>query len=337
MCKPFATACRYRTRVRRLRIEGLCLGFHGACPTVVLRLIQYPLENPWMRVITLGLCRIRVSGRDHIVGNPKLSFGRIARTPSMKLQTTRPRPDVPVIGTLRVTSYAVAFAKRAKYSIQVTNKLAETDGRVELYNAKGEIFRCAGEGEHQSAEIKRDLPLGVSQWRIALTSSDLGENEADVFLLDCSNHGSGCRVAIEATYDPRRTLLTLDDPTPGEWRIVIRTRLTTGQPLSYRLRDATLSLASGPTERQNQGHPSGETWTVPLSSTVPHPQYAAFRIAVPLRARYRNGVGPRGDDPIGSGLSPKRRLTTSSTPRSLTPADIPRQVARLPSDLRRCR
>lgn len=104
-------------------------------------------------------------------------------------------PDVPITGKLMVKKYAVEFRKGADRTLQITNQLAEIEGRVELYDATLASSQISGTGPHATAGVERKLPPNLAQWRVAVSVSGLGANSADVYLLDCTEGNNACYVA----------------------------------------------------------------------------------------------------------------------------------------------
>ena len=189
-----------------------------------------------------------------------------------------PAATVPITGTVTVTKYAVTISKKDEATLEVTNKLADVDGRLELYDAKVSSSDQKGDGAHASVDIPRELPAHLAQWRIDVTASSLPAESADIFLLNCTDPKSGCYVAAQQAIGKKDSPLVIDNPKDGNWRIVIRTREPIGKPVEYQVREALLTPTAHPLEASDSRHGSGATWTVALPAKQSDTQYAAFHI-----------------------------------------------------------
>jgi len=188
-------------------------------------------------------------------------------------------PDVPITGKLMVKKYAVEFRKGAGRTLQVTNQLAEIKGRVELYDATLASSQISSSGPHATAGVERKLPPNLAQWRIAVSSSNLGAGVADVYLLDCTEGNNSCNVAAEQAIGPTGAVVSVDDPKEGMWRIVIRTREKTNLSVSYSMREASLTVAAKQIQPRDEQYASGANWSLTVPEKQSDAQYVAFRIA----------------------------------------------------------
>ena len=189
-----------------------------------------------------------------------------------------PAATVPITGTVTVTKFAVAISKRGDHRLEATNKLAEIEGRLDLYDAKVFSSEEKGDGAHASVDIQRELPAHLTQWRIDVAASSLPENSADVFLLNCTDPKNGCFVAAQQAIGRKGSPLVIEDPKEGNWRIVIRTREPIDKPVEYWVREAMLTPSATLLETSDSKHTNGATWTVELPAKQGDVQYAAFHI-----------------------------------------------------------
>jgi hypothetical protein len=185
-----------------------------------------------------------------------------------------PAPDVPIHATLTVTKYAVAITKVQPQTLSVVNQFAEADGHVELYDAKVAISEVHGQGNHAMAEVERDVPANLAQWRIRVTSSTKSAH-ADAYLLNCTGK-DGCTIISQQVITDKGAFLVVEKPQAGAWKIVVRSREQVDGDSVYRLSEAQLVPTQAGAAATNATYYSGEKWTVPLPNTT---QYAAFRIA----------------------------------------------------------
>ena len=200
-----------------------------------------------------------------------------------------PAPNVPIHAELTVTKYAVAISKTAGATLTVTDKLAQAEGRVELYDAKVDGSQLIGSGPHGSVETIRTLPSGLIQWRVAIRP-DHPARPADLFVMDCSGK-NGCHVAAQQELSATTAPLVVDAPHAGEWRIIVRSRDEVSDAPTYHLREAMLVPAKTAVEAMDSLRASGATWTVALPSEQSDAQYAAFRIAPSTgNAREKDGL-----------------------------------------------
>jgi Subtilase family len=190
-----------------------------------------------------------------------------------------PAPDVPIHGELTIAKYAVTIERASKDTLTVTNKLADIDGRIELYDATLKASQLAGTGLHGSGELERTLPAHLAQWRVRVTADPTFETPLDVYLLNCSDEKRGCSVAAQQEISGSAKALTVDNPQTGNWRIVVRSRSQVPQAVRYEVHEALLTSSQIPVESTSTKHSSAETWTVSLPKRQNDAQYAAFRIA----------------------------------------------------------
>lgn len=217
-----------------------------------------------------------------------------------------PAATVPITGTVIVTKYAVAISQKDDRAMTVTNKLADIDGRLELYDARVSSSEQKGDGAHASVDLPRELPAHLSQWRVELRADALPENAADVFLLNCTDAKNGCSVAAQQAIGKHQPALVVENPTEGSWRIVIRTREKTDKAVQYRIREATLTPAASPLEATDSKHASGATWSVALPAKQADAQYAAFHIAgEPKKDVTQNNTAKSGLDIALTPLDPQ--------------------------------
>lgn len=211
-------------------------------------------------------------------------------------------PDVPITGKLTVKKYALKFDKRVDRTLCVTNELTEIEGRAELYDATLASSKIIGSGPHAIASLERKLPSNLAQWRVAVSSINLGDNLADVYLLNCSEENDACYVAAGQEITSKDAVVSVDEPKEGTWRIIIRSREKTSLPISYAVREASLTLA-GPIQTSDQQYASGANWSLTLPEKQSDAQYAAFRIA-----------GESGKDQKNSGLRVALTALTENAP-----------------------
>ncbi len=190
--------------------------------------------------------------------------------PEYETEYSDPAPDIPITAKLTVRNYAVAFSRDGQ-NVRVFNRLADVEGKVELYDAK-----LASSEQHATADVRRTLPSGVSQWRVAVSSSPSGI-AAEAFLVDCTDQDK-CLVAAQRLVGKDGTTLVVDEPRAGDWRIVIRTFEPAPHAATYRLREALLVPVATSVQMADKQFSSGETWSIPLPAKRSDAQYAAFRI-----------------------------------------------------------
>ncbi len=194
--------------------------------------------------------------------------------PEYATQYDGPAPDVPIHATLTVTKYAVAIARTRDRRLSITNRLANVEGHVELFDAKFDVTEMKGHGNHAMTEVGRDVPAGLAQWRVRVAESTSSVH-ADAYLLNCTSK-SGCYVVSQQEITDKGALLVVDKPRAGTWKIAVRSREQVGGECTYKLSEAQLTPTQTIDSETNATYRSGETWTVALPNTV---QYAAFRIA----------------------------------------------------------
>jgi hypothetical protein len=218
-------------------------------------------------------------------GNQEIFWENRGR-PEYATQYDGPAPDVPIHAELTVTKYAVALAKTLPQTLSAINHLAAVDGHVELYDAQLATSEFKGQGNHGMAEVERDVPANLAQWRVRV-SGPIKAGEADAYLLDCTGKND-CYVTAQQEITEKGALLFVDKPAAGKWKIVVRSReQVTGMP-GYKLAEAQLTPTETPSAAQDAQHASAEKWSVALPSTT---KYAAFRIAgTPGVEREKNGL-----------------------------------------------
>jgi hypothetical protein len=209
-----------------------------------------------------------------------------------------PAPDIPVTGTVIVTKYAVGLAENGQ-KLTATNKLAEIDGRIEIFDAKIVSSSKSGTGTHAWVDAKRTLPEHLSQWRVRVSSNALAENGADVFLLNCTDSKNGCFVASEQETGKAGATLVVEEPKAGDWQIIVRTHEKTDKAVSYEIRETSLTPSPDPVETADSKHASGATWSVTLPAKRSDAQYAAFHIAGTSGAPDTQNGGARNGLRIG--------------------------------------
>jgi hypothetical protein len=206
--------------------------------------------------------------------------------PEYRTQYDPPAPDVPIHTELTVTKYAVTIVKSQARTLSVTNQLADVEGHVELYDATIAAPEMKGAGNHAMADIERDLPANLTQWRIRVTGAGR-DSHTDVYLFNCTGK-NGCYVVSQQEITDKGALLVADKPGAGKWRIVVRSREQANEQPTYKLSEAQLTPAQIGTAEADAKHGSGDRWTMALPTTT---QYAAFRIAgTPGVEREKNGV-----------------------------------------------
>lgn len=201
-----------------------------------------------------------------------------------------PAPTVAIDGTVTVTKYAVAFTESSDRKLTITNKLADVEGKVELYDATLNTSQLAGTGLHASGELERRLPANLTQWRVRVTATLALDERADAYLLNCSKK-SGCYVTAQQKITVSGKTVTIDKPQGGAWKIVICSRGHVSHPLTYVVDEALLVQTRTPIEPDDSKHPNGAVWTLSLPMKQSDTQYAAFRIdGTPGNEREKNGL-----------------------------------------------
>jgi hypothetical protein len=198
--------------------------------------------------------------------------------PEYATQYDGPAPDVPIHAELTVTKYAVAIEKSANDALTVSNKLAEVEGKVELYDATLKTGQLEGTGVHASGEVERTLPAGLAEWRVRVTANLLSGETADVYVMNCAGK-DGCSVAAQQQIPAPGKTIAIEKPQPGAWKIVVRSRGEVSHPVKYSVVEAQLTPTALPIEQADGKHASGTTWTLALPAKQSDAQYAAFRIA----------------------------------------------------------
>jgi hypothetical protein len=206
--------------------------------------------------------------------------------PEYATQYDGPAPDVSIHAELTVSKYAVAIAKNGTDTLNITNKLAEVEGHVELYDAKFATSELQGQGNHAMAETDFEMPANLSQWRARVKGAIAGAH-ADAYLFSCVGK-NGCSIVVQQEITDKGASLVVDKPQAGTWKLVLRSREpVTGNP-TFKLTEAQLTPTPTPAPAADTKHPSGATWTLPLPRTT---RYAAFRIAgTPGVEREKDGL-----------------------------------------------
>ena len=194
--------------------------------------------------------------------------------PEYATQYDGPAPDVPIHATLTVTKYALVIAKTERGTLSVRNQLADAEGHIELYDAKLATSELKGQGNHAMAEVERDVPAGLAEWRVLVTGSAKGAH-ADAYLFNCTGK-DGCVIVSQQEIMDKRAPLVVEKPQAGTWRIIVRSREQMDRNLVYKLSEAQLVPTQAWRTETDTNHRSGEKWSVALPSTT---RYAGFRIA----------------------------------------------------------
>jgi hypothetical protein len=210
--------------------------------------------------------------------------------PEYATQYDGPSPSVSIHAELTVSKYAVAIKKSPDGSLSVSNKLADINGHVELYDASLKSSQLAGDGLHGSGEAERTLPAGLAEWRIRVTADSSSSSPADVYVLDCSGK-NGCGVAAQEEVAALGKTLVVENPHEGSWKIVVRSRSEVSGPAKYSVSEALLVQTQTPVEAADADHGSGANWALRLPAKQTDAQYAAFRIAgTPGNTHEKNGL-----------------------------------------------
>ena len=194
--------------------------------------------------------------------------------PEYATQYDGPSPDVPIHAELTVTKYAVSIAKTQRQTLSVMNQLADVEGRVELYDATVTTSELSGQGNHTIAKGVFEIPANLAQWRMKVTGAIAGVH-TDVYLFNCGGK-NGCYVVAQQEITDRGSLLVVDKPWAGAWKIVIRSREEVTESSTFKMTEARLTPTQPGKAEADTKHVHEEKWTVafPLST-----RYAAFRIA----------------------------------------------------------
>jgi hypothetical protein len=196
---------------------------------------------------------------------------------------------VPITGIVTVTNYAVAFSKSSRKKLTVTNKLAAVTGKIELYQAALETDEITSSSLHASGNLDRILPNGLTQWRVRVTSDQASVAPADVYLLNCTGN-TGCEVAARQEISAVGKTVTIDNPEPGPWKIVVRGRFQVSTPVTYTIHEALLTSIDSASEATIHC-PHGTSRTISLPTKDGSVSYAAFRIAgTPGNVHEKNGL-----------------------------------------------
>jgi hypothetical protein len=201
-----------------------------------------------------------------------------------------PAPDVPIHAELSISKYAVGIRKSGERSLTISNKLAEVEGRVELYDATLRRGFLNGTGLHGAGEVERALPANLAEWRVRVTSGSSLSGAADAFLLDCSGK-EGCSVAAQQEISAASKTMVIDKPQAGSWKIVVRSRAQVSGGQSYQISEALLISSPVGIETSDSKYASGASWSVSLPRKGSDAQYSAFRIAGTLGNEHeKNGL-----------------------------------------------
>ena len=194
--------------------------------------------------------------------------------PEYATQYDGPAPDVPIHAELTVTKYAIGLGKTHDGTLAATNQLAEVKGHVELFDATSNSAELKGQGNHAMAEVERELPANLAQWRIRVMRGRKGAT-ADAYLFNCTGKSGDCYIVSQQEITDKGASLVVDKPQAGTWKIVTRSREQVAGDAAYKLTEAQLTPIPTGVAEADAKHASGEKWTMTLPSTT---QYAAFRI-----------------------------------------------------------
>jgi subtilisin family serine protease len=189
------------------------------------------------------------------------------------------RPDIPVEAQLRVEGFAVELAKLDGEHLRVSNRQAPIQGRVEFYRASLSSMTLQGGDSHDTAELTRTLPAGLSQWRI-LVSPPSTNAAADAYLINCTHTaGTPCRLVEQKSISAPCARFVINDPQGGDWKLLVREPIASGVTGEYRVREAQLI----PAEEQSDleaSHASGARWQVKIPAATDNKAlYAAYQIS----------------------------------------------------------
>jgi hypothetical protein len=222
-------------------------------------------------------------------GTQVISWGNRS-SPEYATPYDPPAPDVPITGTVVVTRYAVGFNRVNEGTMQVTNKLAAVEGKVEFYTAPLTATVLTGARTHAVSNLDRELPAHLNQWRVHVSSTAGAGAPADAFLLNCTGK-AGCAVAAQKPVSEQGATLVVDNPREGNWKIVVRARDRLERPTSYRVQEAAVTAAGDATQTVDKKFASGETWLVSLPAKTSDALYAAFRMAgIPGKDDQKDGL-----------------------------------------------
>jgi hypothetical protein len=201
-----------------------------------------------------------------------------------------PAPDVPIHAQLTLTKYAVSIDKGDNDSLKIDNRLADIEGRIEVYDAAILNSQLVTRGLHASGESEINLPSDLDQWRMRVTPKSDLKDRADIYLLNCTGK-NGCYVAAQKEATTPAQTFVIDKPAAGLWKVLIRSRKAASSPGAFSIIEARLSRSQSSSASVDGKHVSGDVWTVPLPKKQSDAQYAAFRIAgSPGNPRQKNGV-----------------------------------------------
>jgi Subtilase family len=198
--------------------------------------------------------------------------------PEYATQYDGPAPDIAIHADLMITKYAVAIQKGAGDDLTVINKLADVDGKVELFDATLKTADLAGTGSHASGETDLTLPAGLAEWRVRVTTDSTSGEPADVYLVNCAGK-DGCGIAAQQQVSAPGKTIVIEKPQAGAWKIVVRSRGHVSDPVKYSVDEALLTPAATPIEQTDGKHSNGASWTLALPAKHGDAQYAAFHIA----------------------------------------------------------
>jgi len=175
-----------------------------------------------------------------------------------------------------VTSYAVSL-QEAGAELKVHNVLAPIEGSVEFYEAAFRSSTLSPDFGTGLLSIDLVLPPHLSQWRIALPAAGNTTDDGEVFLLHCDDENRGCRAVQKGALGHLGSLLKVDEPKDGKWRIVIWTRdRSTAIPPAIVVREAMLTKIEPAGTQFGVKLASGELKGLPR---MPGAKYAGFRVA----------------------------------------------------------
>jgi hypothetical protein len=221
-------------------------------------------------------------------GNQDIYWENYGR-PEYATQYDPPAPDVPIHAELTVTKYAVGI-KREGDVVVLKNEQAAIDGRAELYDAALKTQALTGAGLHAMGEINRTLPDHFAEWRVRITATAPVEGLADVYLMNCADK-NGCYVAATQEIGVDGKSAVIENPQAGAWKIVVRSRTETENPVAYTIREAMLTPAVAPIEAGDGRHEAGASWNISLPEAHSDAQYMAFRISgTPGNEREKDGL-----------------------------------------------
>ncbi len=196
-----------------------------------------------------------------------------------------PAPDVPITGTLIVKKYRVSLSKISAHTIAAHNHLAAIDGRVEFFDGALATRDLEGTGARGIATVTTQVPPKTAMWHIVVESRADRTEDADVYIVRCTEE-SKCLAERQESLRKGRTTLSIVRPGAGMWRIVVMQRRAGPRETSYRLREALLTpsrpegVEAPPFARHaSRSHSSVSVPIQQSNLKSDHAIYAAFRIA----------------------------------------------------------